>query len=130
MHQPASHSMLTKCRKVRDQVLSDKIHFDDCDSLHGDRLERRTMGRAAREITDTELSILNLLWQWPMATTQVLTVALYSNTTASLLATVRKLLDRLEAEGVVLCDRTQWPHHYTAILKRDELAVIWCVPRS
>ncbi|HEY1378085.1 MAG TPA: BlaI/MecI/CopY family transcriptional regulator [Gemmataceae bacterium] len=80
------------------------------------------MGRSAREITDTELSLLNELWQRPSATVQELTEALYGNTAAALLATVRKLLDRLEAEGCVARDRTKWPHHYTAILKREELA--------
>jgi predicted transcriptional regulator len=80
------------------------------------------MGRAAREITDAELSVLNELWQRPSATVQELTEALYGNTTPALLATVRKLLDRLEAEGCVTRDREKWPHHYTAVLKRDELA--------
>ena len=80
------------------------------------------MGRSAREITDAELSVLNELWQRPSATVQELTEALYGNTAAALLATVRKLLDRLEAEGCVARDRTKWPHHYTAILKREELA--------
>jgi BlaI family penicillinase repressor len=80
------------------------------------------MRRSAREITDTELSLLNELWQRPSATVQELTEALYGNTVAALLATVRKLLDRLEAEGCVARDRTKWPHQYTAILKREELA--------
>jgi predicted transcriptional regulator len=80
------------------------------------------MGRAAREITDTELSLLNELWQRPSATVQELTEVLYGNTAPALLATVRKLLDRLEAEGCVGRDRTRWPHHYFAVLKRDELA--------
>ena len=80
------------------------------------------MGRAAREITDTELSLLNELWQRPSATVQELTEALYGNTAPALLATVRKLLDRLEVEGCEDRDRTHWPHHYRAVLKRDELA--------
>jgi predicted transcriptional regulator len=80
------------------------------------------MGRAAREITDAELSVLNELWQRPSATVQELTESLYGNTAPALLATVRKLLDRLEAEGCVSRDRDRWPHHYFAILKREDLA--------
>ena len=80
------------------------------------------MGRSAREITDAELSVLNELWQRPAATVQELTEALYGNTPPALLATVRKLLDRLEAEGCVARDRTKWPHHYRAVLKRADLA--------
>jgi predicted transcriptional regulator len=80
------------------------------------------MARPAREITDTELSLLNELWQRPSATVQELTEVLYGNMEPALLATVRKLLDRLEREGCVSRDRTKWPHHYSAILKREELA--------
>jgi len=80
------------------------------------------MGRAAREITDTELSLMTELWQRPSATVQELTEALYGNTAPALLATVRKLLDRLEAEECVTRDRSKWPHHYMAVLKRDDLA--------
>jgi BlaI family transcriptional regulator, penicillinase repressor len=80
------------------------------------------MGRAAREITDTELSLLNELWQRPSATVQELTESLYGNTAPALLATVRKLLDRLEAEACVSRDRSKWPHSYRAVLKREDLA--------
>lgn len=80
------------------------------------------MGRTAREITDTELSLLTELWQRPSATVQELTEALYGNTAPALLATVRKLLDRLEGEECVTRDRTKWPHPYRAVLKREDLA--------
>lgn len=80
------------------------------------------MGRAPREITETELSLLNELWQRHSATVPELTEALYGNTAPALLATVRKLLDRLEAKGCVERDRGRWPHHYSAVVKREELA--------
>jgi predicted transcriptional regulator len=80
------------------------------------------MGRAPREITDTELSLLNELWQRLSASVPELTEALYGNTQPALLATVRKLLDRMEAKGCVSRDRSRWPHHYSASLKREELA--------
>jgi predicted transcriptional regulator len=80
------------------------------------------MGRAPREITETELSLLSELWQRPSATVQELTETLYGNTQPALLATVRKLLDRLEGKGCVSRDRSRWPHHYSAAVKREELA--------
>lgn len=80
------------------------------------------MGRTPREITDTELSLLNELWQRPSATVPELTEALYGNNQPALLATVRKLLDRLEAKGCVARDRGRWPYHYSAVVKREELA--------
>jgi predicted transcriptional regulator len=91
-------------------------------TIVGVEQERSEMARAAREITDTELSLLNELWQRPSATVQELTEALYGNTAPALLATVRKLLDRLESEGCVARDRNRWPHHYTAVLQREDLA--------
>jgi predicted transcriptional regulator len=80
------------------------------------------MGRTPREITDTELSLLTELWQRPSATVPELTESLYGNNQPALLATVRKLLDRLEAKGCVARDRTRWPYHYSAAVKREELA--------
>src|SRR5260370_32796107 len=80
------------------------------------------MGKASGEITDTELSLLNELWQRPSATVPELTEALYGNTQPALLATVRKLLDRMEAKGCVSRDRARWPHHYRAAVKREGLA--------
>ncbi len=80
------------------------------------------MRKASREITDTELSLLNELWQRPSATVPELTEALYGNTAPALLATVRKLLDRMEAKGCVSRDRAHWPHQYSAALKREEFA--------
>jgi len=79
------------------------------------------MARAGREITETELSLLTELWQRPSATVRELTESLYGNTPPALLATVQKLLDRMEAKGCVARDRSQWPHQYTAALKREEL---------
>src|SRR6266446_10731613 len=80
------------------------------------------MGRSPREITDAELSVLNELWQRPSATVPELTEALYGNTPPALLATVRTLLARLEEKGCVSRDRTRWPHHYRAAVKREDLA--------
>lgn len=80
------------------------------------------MGKLPWEITEYELHLLNELWERPSATVPELTEAVYGNTTPALLATVRKLLDRLEEKGAVTRDRTKWPHHYIAAMKREELA--------
>lgn len=80
------------------------------------------MGKLPWEITEYELHLLTELWQRPSATVPELTEAVYGNTTPALLATVRKLLDRLEDKGCVSRDRSRWPHHYIAVVKREELA--------
>jgi len=80
------------------------------------------MGKLPWEITEYELLLLNELWQRRSATVPELTEAVYGNTTPALLATVRKLLDRMEDKGCVSRDRSRWPHHYMAAVKREELA--------
>jgi predicted transcriptional regulator len=80
------------------------------------------MGKLPWEITEYELLLLSELWQRQSATVPELTEAVYGNNTAALLATVRKLLDRLEEKGCVTRDRSRWPHHYMAVVKREELA--------
>ena len=56
------------------------------------------------------------------STVRELTEALYGNTPPALLATVQKLLDRMEAKECVARDRTKWPHQYSAALRREEFA--------
>jgi BlaI family penicillinase repressor len=80
------------------------------------------MGKLPWEITEYELLLLNELWQRRSATVPELTEAVYGNSTPALLATVRKLLDRLEEKGCVTRDRAHWPHHYMAAVQREELA--------
>src|SRR5436309_15830725 len=80
------------------------------------------MGKLPWEITEYELLLLTELWQRPSATVPELTEALYGNTAPALLATVRKLLDRMEVKGCVARDRSKWPHHYRAAVKREDLA--------
>jgi BlaI family penicillinase repressor len=80
------------------------------------------MGKSPWEITEYELLLLNELWQRPSATVPELTEAVYGNSTHPLLATVRKLLDRLEEKGCVVRDRSRWPQHYSAAVKREDLA--------
>jgi predicted transcriptional regulator len=80
------------------------------------------MGKLPWEITEYELLLLTELWQRASATVPELTEAVYGNTSPALLATVRKLLDRLEDKGCVSRDRSRWPHHYMAAVKREDLA--------
>jgi predicted transcriptional regulator len=80
------------------------------------------MGRAPREITEYEQFLLKELWQRQLATVHQLAEAIYSDTTPAKLSTVRKLLDRLEVERCVSCDRRNRPYQYCAVLKREELA--------
>jgi predicted transcriptional regulator len=79
------------------------------------------MPRKPQDVTDAELSILQVLWDRGEATVRDLTERLYPAGTGSDLATVQKLLKRLEAKRCVRRDRTSWPHLFRPGIARDEL---------
>jgi len=79
------------------------------------------MARPARDITESELAVLRLLWDRGPATIRQVTEVLYPGGGAAQYATVQKLLDRMEAKGYVRRDRTLYVHQFTAVLDRDEL---------
>jgi predicted transcriptional regulator len=79
------------------------------------------MGRPAQDITESELSVLRILWSRGSATIRQLTDVLYPQGEAAQYATVQKLLDRMEAKGYVRRDRSLYVHVFTPVQDRDEL---------
>ena len=79
------------------------------------------MGRAPRDVTDTELAILQQLWDHGGRTIRQLTDALYPGGGQAQYATVQKLLDRLEEKGHVRRQRTGAAHLFSAAVGREEL---------
>lgn len=79
------------------------------------------MRRITGQATDTELAILQVLWEQGPATRRHITDALYPKGSATHYATVQKLLERLEGKGLVRADRSQSVLTFTALVARDEL---------
>jgi BlaI family transcriptional regulator, penicillinase repressor len=79
------------------------------------------MARTPQDITDTELAVLQVLWDEGPATIRRLTDTLYPQGGAAHYATVQKLLERLEAKGHVQRDRSQPIHVFAASTGREEL---------
>lgn len=79
------------------------------------------MGRTPRDITDAELSVLQVLWEEGALPIRRLTDVLYPKGAAAHYATVQKLLERLEDKGCVRRDRSGSVHLFTATVDRDEL---------
>jgi BlaI family transcriptional regulator, penicillinase repressor len=79
------------------------------------------MARTPHDVTDTELAILQTLWDQEPATIRRLTDALYPGGSAAHYATVQKLLDRLESKGFVTRERGGSAHRFAASVGRDEL---------
>jgi predicted transcriptional regulator len=79
------------------------------------------MARTPQDVTDTELAILQVLWEQGDATIRQLTDSLYPQGTAAHYATVQKLLERLERKGFILRHRTPPAHTFSPAVGRDEL---------
>ena len=79
------------------------------------------MGRTPQDVTDTELAILQQLWDHGPRTIRQLTDALYPTGGQAQYATVQKLLDRLAEKGHVRRDRSGAAHQFSAAVGRDDL---------
>jgi BlaI family transcriptional regulator, penicillinase repressor len=75
----------------------------------------------AEDVTDTELAILQVLWDRQEATRRQITDVLYPGGGESHYATVQNLLGRLERKGFVEHSRGDGPLVFTAVVDRDEL---------
>jgi predicted transcriptional regulator len=71
-------------------------------------------------VSDTELQILGLLWDRPAQTIRALCEAMYGSSSPSRYATVQSLLERLEAKGWVVRDRSRYQHRFSAARDRSE----------
>lgn len=79
------------------------------------------MAKPTRDVTAAELAILEHLWSNGSTTVKDLAENLYGASTPSEVATVQKLLTRLEAKGFAERNREKWPHEFQAALERQEL---------
>jgi BlaI family transcriptional regulator, penicillinase repressor len=72
------------------------------------------------QITDGELSILQVLWDRGEAATREMTEEIYGEVTDPKVATVQKLIERLEAKGCVTRDRSERAHRYRARVSQEK----------
>ena len=79
------------------------------------------MAREAQDVTESELGLLQVLWDRGRCSTRQVTQVLHPGGGVSRYATVQKLLERLEAKGLVQRDRSLFVHTFTAAVDRDEL---------
>jgi predicted transcriptional regulator len=79
------------------------------------------MRRFSGDVTDTELAMLQVLWQHGRATRRQIADALYPGGEAAHYATVQKLMERLEDKGYVKHSRQRGVLVFTALVDRDEL---------
>ena len=71
-------------------------------------------------ITDGELSILQVLWERGEATSREITAALHEEVTDPKMASVQKLVERLEAKGCVQRDRSERAHRFRPLVSHEQ----------
>jgi BlaI family transcriptional regulator, penicillinase repressor len=71
-------------------------------------------------ITDGELSILQVLWQRGEATSRDITAELHEEVSDPKMASVQKLIERLEAKGCVRRDRSQRAHRFRPLVSHEQ----------
>ena len=89
---------------------------------HTSSVEEESLVMRIDEITDFELSILQYLWEHGEATTREITTAVYAGMpiTKAKMASVQKLIERLEAKGCVeRYDCGKKEHRLRPIATRD-----------
>jgi BlaI family penicillinase repressor len=79
------------------------------------------MARTPRDVTDTELSVLQVLWEHGACTRRQLADALYPDGGAAGVTTVQKLLERLEEKGHVRRGGSEGPITFVAVTDREQL---------
>jgi predicted transcriptional regulator len=79
------------------------------------------MPHSADDIPNSELRVLEVLWERGTATVREITDWLYAHGGVSKRATVLKLLERLEAKGFVRRDRSTSTQRFAVEVDRDTL---------
>jgi predicted transcriptional regulator len=72
------------------------------------------------QITDAELSILQILWERGEAGTREIATALYEEVTDPKMASAQKLLERLETKGCVRRDRSERAHRFRPLVSQEQ----------
>jgi predicted transcriptional regulator len=80
------------------------------------------MAKPALHVAEAEFAVLAALWDAGDRSARELTERLYPTCTAADVATVQKLVQRLENKGLVLRDRSQRVHRFKAAIPRKEFA--------
>jgi BlaI family transcriptional regulator, penicillinase repressor len=77
------------------------------------------MPKRASEVTETELAILDVLWDRAPCEIREIVEAVYREHTPALHATVKSLLERLTEKGLVDCDRSRFAHKFSPLISRE-----------
>jgi BlaI family transcriptional regulator, penicillinase repressor len=71
-------------------------------------------------VTEAELAVLEVIWARGEPTSRDIADAMYEKVSDSKMASVQKLLERLEAKGYVNRDRSERAHRFHASIGKDD----------
>ena len=71
-------------------------------------------------VTEGELSILEVIWKQGTPTSHEIATAIHQQVTDSKIASVQKLLERLEAKGCVGRDRRERAHRFHTLVSKED----------
>ncbi len=80
------------------------------------------MDKFVANVADAELKLLQVLWDRGRSTAREMTELVYDQVGTAQIATVQKLLQRLEAKGLVRRDRSAHVHGFEAAISRGAFA--------
>lgn len=72
------------------------------------------------QVTETELSILQVMWEKGEATSRDIAEVLYEEANDPKVASVQKLLERLESKGCIERDRSERAHRFRPLVSHEE----------
>jgi BlaI family transcriptional regulator, penicillinase repressor len=79
------------------------------------------VARSPQDVTDTELAVLQVLWERGPSSRRQITDVLYPDGGPAHFTTVQKLLERLEKKGYVARNSGDGPITFAATLDREQL---------
>jgi BlaI family transcriptional regulator, penicillinase repressor len=71
-------------------------------------------------VTEGELSILQVIWEQGNPASRDIAAVIYQKVSDSKMASVQKLLERLESKGYVSRDRRERAHRFHSLISRDD----------
>jgi BlaI family penicillinase repressor len=73
-----------------------------------------------QQVTETELSILQVIWDKGEPTSREITESLYDEVSDPKLSSIHKLLERLEAKGCIERNRSDRAHRFKPLVTHNE----------
>lgn len=77
------------------------------------------MTKKPADVTETELAILDVLWDRPSCEIREIVESLYSEHTQARHTTVKCLLERLADKDLVQSDQSRFAHRFSAVISRE-----------